>query len=294
MLLKQQILDCSCLASIYKGSNLSEVVYSIESLFSGSFVPDQIVIVLDGPVDHTILSWLNDWCLKHGSLDLVMLDQNLGLGLALREGLKACRHDIVLRFDTDDINASERLVTCFLALRDNPSLHVLGSFIAEFTPVSPLIARTRLKRVPLSDPQIKRAMNYRNPFNHPSIAFRRAAILSIGSYEHMPFFEDYFLWLKAREAGLYMQNLPTPLVYMRRSSILSRRAGYLYMQAEYNFLLNAFRLGLFSHSFLVFALIRIASRLLPSKLQFFQDYLPWRNASQVSLHPEFAHNIHIF
>jgi cellulose synthase/poly-beta-1,6-N-acetylglucosamine synthase-like glycosyltransferase len=291
MSINTRLLPCSCLASVYRGSVLSEVAFSMETLCSGAFVPEQFVIVLDGYVHESITSWLNDWSSKRGNIDLLALDRNVGLGLALRQGLAKCNHDIVIRFDTDDINAPNRLAMCFFALNANPSIHILGSYVSEFMPLSPLTACERVKSVPLSDLQIKRAMDYRNPFNHPSVAFRKSAILSIGSYEHMPYFEDYALWLKARKSNLNMQNLPETLVYVRRLAVLSRRSGFAYMIAEFTFSLQVFCLGLVSPGFLFLALFRIASRLLPSGLQLFQDYLPWRGRRKNSLHPEFMHTM---
>ena len=288
---QERVLPCSCLGSVYHQSVPSEVLAALESLLSGPFIPDQIVIVVDGPVGELLqdqLKRFNELC---HPLDIVLLSHNQGRGAALHAGLLRCRHDIVLRYDTDDINDPSRPLLCFTALESDPSLDILGSWVAEFSPYSSILSSKCVKRVPLSPADISRCMEFRNPLNHPSVAFRKSSILAIGSYENVPFFEDYYLWLKARKAGLRIANLPLVLVHMRRSSALGRRSGFSYLISELYFFRQATGAGLVAPYFVFPAFLRILSRLLPSRLQSFQDILPWRRRSTVCMHPDLVHKI---
>jgi hypothetical protein len=157
-----------------------------------------------------------------------------------------------------------------------PYLDILGSYVFEFSSSHGHVTALAIKKVPLSHSQISLAINYKNPLNHPSVAFRRLKILSIGGYRHRRFFEDYQLWLVARSAGLKFANLPVPLVFMRRDAALSRRSGFSYAYCELLFFLYLVRRRLVSFVWTPVFVARIISRLLPSSLQRFQDILPWR------------------
>ena len=237
-------LAVSALGSVYINTNVLELSQAVNSLLSGSVVPSEIVIVVDGPVSSSVNLYLSK--LESPIFILVFLPSNVGLGLALASGLACCSGDLVLRFDTDDINHSSRLDLVLAEFNANPDLDIMGTFVYEFSSESFFPAIARIKKVPLSCSSIYRTLNWRNPINHPSVVFRKSSIEAIGSYEHMPFYEDYFLWLKARSRGLIMRNLSIPTVFMRRDSLNLRRSGYIFFLAELRFSISCIRFGLVS------------------------------------------------
>ena len=64
---------------------------------------------------------------------------------------------------------------------------------------------------------IKKSICYRNPFNHPSVAFRIKAVNKVGGYEDVPFFEDWFLWAKMISSNANVANIDKSLVKFRFS-----------------------------------------------------------------------------
>jgi hypothetical protein len=140
--------------------------------------------------------------------------------------------------------------------------------------------------VPVSDRQIKHSLLFRNVVNHPSVAFRRSAITSLGSYENLPWFEDYHLWLKVRQAGLVFGSTNLPLVFMRRPMVLARRSGFHYAVAELRFLTSCLRARLLPFWILPLFALRFFSRLLPLPIQILQDYLPWRSRKLRCANPD--------
>src|SRR5690554_5001347 len=71
--------------------------------------PDQIVLVKDGPLTAELDAEIQRWQEKLGKvLSVVELPENVGLGAALNEGLKACKYELVARMDTDDISLPAR------------------------------------------------------------------------------------------------------------------------------------------------------------------------------------------
>ena len=256
----------------------------------GSRSPDQIVIVVEGPVSKDVTDLLFTWN-QSPIFYIVYLPNNVGLGPALNQGLLQCQHEIICRFDTDDINAYSRLALTINAFIENPLLDVFCSSIFEFSCTQDGSCSGRFKDVPETNLGIKNSLLFRNVINHPSSAFRKSSIIKIGSYDAVPFFEDYYLWLKCRKENFVFASISVPLVFMRRSSVLMRRSGIFYAVCEARFLiLLIFRRLLPLWCFPVF-LTRIFLRLLPPYFQTFQDRFPWRSESFVCLNPDFSDNL---
>ena len=74
--------------------------------------------------------------------------------------------------------------------------------------------------------RLLRAMDSRNPIYHPSVAFRKNAVLTLGGYEYVPGAEDWWLWMRLRDAGYRLGNLPVPLVrYRVGAGAYTKRGG---------------------------------------------------------------------
>lgn len=278
------MISVSCLGSVYKNTLASQCRTAIDSLLAGDCLPSEIVVVVDGPIAADLDSLLFSYS-RAGYVILVRLSTNQGLARALNAGLAICSSEIICRFDTDDINLPSRLSSICTAFEADPTLDILGSSIFEFAEESNCVS-VRLKKSASEHAVITSRLNYVNPLNHPSVAFRRSSICLIGGYRHMRFFEDYCLWLIARRSGLRFGNLEVPLVCMRRTGLLLRRSGLQYALDEARFCCFSVKNGLISpFSIFPFAL-RCISRLMPGLLQQFQSYLPWRFPSSSEACPE--------
>jgi hypothetical protein len=54
------------------------------------------------------------------------------------------------------------------------------------------------------------------PIIHPSVAFKKASILGVGSYDvNISRRQDYDLWIRAAASGLKFANIPEYLLYYR-------------------------------------------------------------------------------
>jgi glycosyltransferase involved in cell wall biosynthesis len=270
-------IDVSCLGSIYRGSLASEFRQSINSLLFGGLRPSEIVVVVDGPISSE-LDYVLCGYVDNGRVNAIRLSSNRGLGPALRVGLEACSHEIVCRFDTDDINLEGRLAALVAQFHSgSQGVDVVSSSILEFEDSSSPVVRCRVKRSLVTHRDLSAGLDFRNTLNHPAVAFRKSSVINVGSYEDVPFFEDYFLWLKLRKAGFCFAGIDQPLVCMRRaSSSLRRRSGFRYFLFELGFVARSFKRRLLPLRSLPFMLARALTRLLPSSVQSFQDFLPWR------------------
>ncbi|MCP2343608.1 glycosyltransferase [Actinomadura rupiterrae] len=192
--------------------------------------PDQVVLVRDGPVSHEL-----ELCLKElvatSPVEVTFLrtETNRGLGPALDLGLSACRHDIVARMDADDVAVPHRFAVQVPIVRDGADL--CGAGLLEFaTSVDDLVGL----RTPPSDPKdIARYSRLHDPFNHPTVVYRRRAVDAAGGYGDLPLMEDYWLFVRMIAGGARVVNVPEPLVYYRvGDGAYERRGGRDLLRSE--------------------------------------------------------------
>ena len=274
----------SCLGAIYSKSVPSEVQVAIDSLLFGTIAPSQIVLVIDGPISSDLQQLVYRY--RSPAFNCIYLKRNVGLGAALREGLLSCHHEYVCRFDTDDVSSPDRLEKCLSFLVSNPHFDIVTSSVYEFRPGNSPLVRARIKHVLLTPASISKNLSRRNTLNHPSTFFRKSVIIEAGSYEHMPYFEDYYLWLKCRKRGCVFGSIDKPLVCMRREATLDRRLGLNYALKEFYFFIVSIRSNLLPWHSALYFLIRVLSRLLPKPLHCLQNHVPWRSAEVFIPNPD--------
>ena len=207
--------------------------------------PDQVVIVRDGPVRDELAQCLSE--LQASSpvpVTLVPLERNGGLGPALDRGLAACRHDVVARQDADDVSMPHRFEV-ELPLMENAD--IVGSGLLEFvTDTDEIVGQ----RVPPTDPgQIQRYARMHDPFNHPTVVYRRRAVLAAGGYGDLPLMEDYALFARMLLGGARAVNVPEPLVFYRvGEAAFKRRGGRELLRSELRLQREFRRIGFTSRS----------------------------------------------
>jgi hypothetical protein len=82
------------------------------------------------------------------------------------------------------------------------------------------------QRVPPTGPrQIRRYARMHDPFNHPTVVYRRDAVLAAGGYGDLPLMEDYALFARMLQGGARAVNVAEPLVYYRVGAQAFKRRG---------------------------------------------------------------------
>ena len=155
--------------------------------------PDHVVIVRDGPVPAVLADRIADLVATSPvAVDVVELDRNVGLGPALDIGLTACRHDVVARMDADDISLPQRFAVQMPIVEAGAD--IVGSGLLEFGEGADDVVG---RRIPPTDPDDIRARSrFADPFNHPTVVYRRACVQAVGGYGDFALMEDYLLWAK--------------------------------------------------------------------------------------------------
>lgn len=257
-------LPISCICSIYKQTILKELALSIDSLLVQEYIPDEIVIVVDGSIKKEVRTFLKK--LIRNEKDIIkvfFLKENIGLGKALKSGIKECKNPYIARFDSDDINLEKRLKIQYDFLKNNSNISIIGSNIFEF---DSSLEKITLKKMPNKGDIKERAYMIRNPLNHPSVMFRKKDIINVGSYRDIKYFEDYELWLRCLKNGLKIDNINESLVAMKRESYFKRRHGLTYALCESKFLLLNLQQNSIKFKFIPIYLIRILVRLVPNRI----------------------------
>jgi glycosyltransferase involved in cell wall biosynthesis len=124
----------SVLLSLYDKEKPEYLDQSLSSIWDDQTLkPNQIVLVKDGPLTPELDTLVLEWQEKLGGiLTVVALPKNIGLGAALNEGLKYCKHGLVARMDADDISMPDRFEKQIAFFENNEGAVIVGSSIFEF------------------------------------------------------------------------------------------------------------------------------------------------------------------
>lgn len=219
----------SVLLSIYYKEKPEYFRECMESIYSQTVLPDEIVLVEDGRLTDELYEAISDYECRPSEINFVTvkLEKNSGLGLALAEGIKHCSNELVARMDTDDICVPDRFEIQLNAFSENLGLDIIGGYISEFSDDMHNIISERT--VPLGNYVIKQYQRKRDAFNHMTVMYKRSAVLAAGNYQDCLLMEDSLLWANMIRNHCRMANIGETLVYARTGDdMLKRRGGFDY------------------------------------------------------------------
>jgi glycosyltransferase involved in cell wall biosynthesis len=211
----------SVLMTLYSKDNPQYARISIDSIISQTYRTNDFLLVCDGDLSQELNLLIDEYTKEHSFIRVIRLQNNVGLGAALRIGLPLCKNDLVARMDDDDISTLDRCETEVKFLMHHPEVAIVGSSVIEFqtSPNEPI----RIKKVPITHSQIIKFSRRRNPFNHSTIMFRKSKVLEAGNYSELRTNQDIELWVRLLHNGITGANLDKPLVYFRFNSDTYRR-----------------------------------------------------------------------
>lgn len=223
--------------------------------------PTEVVLVQDGAVPAAIAEVIAELVTGPVPVRHVELERNCGLAVALQRGLEACSNEIVARADADDVCEPHRFEVQVPMIA--AGLDLVGSAIAEFETDEQVIEAVR--RRPVEAEAIRRFAAFHNPFNHPSVVYRRSAVLAAGGYQEQPLMEDYWLFARMIVAGARVANVEDALVrYRAGAGLYSRRGGLRALRSDWEFQRKARAIGLTTTAQMLRNLVqRLAYRLVP-------------------------------
>ncbi|QFF99868.1 glycosyltransferase [Psychrobacillus glaciei] len=243
-------LKYSVLMSVYYKEKPEYLRESISSMLQQSIIPDEIVLIKDGPLTDQLEIMIDEFK-DNDIIKVISLDENVGLGKALNIGLSNCRNELIARMDTDDIadkNRCERQLDLF---NKDKKISVVGTVIEEFIdyPSNPVSYR----KVKIENREIRKQIKYRNPMSHPSVMLKKSDVLKAGNYQHWLLNEDYYLWIRMVQHGFIFKNINEPLVKMRiNNETYLRRGGWKYFATQkdlFGYMLKSDLINVFEYLF---------------------------------------------
>lgn len=264
---KKNKIQFSVLLSVYFKENPVFLEKALESLFKQTLLMDEIVLVKDGVLSCELNTIIDNYVKKYPNLiKVVTLEKNVGLGKALNFGLEYCSNEIVARMDTDDICYPDRFERQIHFLKQNQEISVVGGSIQEFN--ERIGDLNQIRRLPFTNKELLAFSKYRNPLNHPTVMFKKSHILSVGSYQDMLFFEDYYLWVRLLKKGYMLANIQEPILHFRvGNDMIGRRKGLKYALLEMKFLKKIREIKYISNKeYIISILTKIPLRFFPKKI----------------------------
>lgn len=214
----------SVLMSVYFKEESEYFDLALDSiLIKQTLPPNEFVLVCDGELTPELESVIDKYQGLFPDVFRVFRKENGGLGKALNFGLPKCCYPLVARADSDDICVPTRFEKQVTFLEQHPEVGIISSYIDEFD--TDWTHPTHLKKLPLTPDELYQMAKFRNPLNHMAVMMRKEDVIRIGSYHHIPYAEDYELWVRALMNGVKLANISEVLVHARIGNGMVQRRG---------------------------------------------------------------------
>lgn len=219
----------SVLMSVYYKEKPEWLEASINSMLEQTVRTNNFVIVKDGILGDDLERVLSNFDKKYPNLfTFVSLKENKGLGLALAEGIKYCNNELIARMDSDDISKKDRCERQLKCFEKDDKLQIVGCYEAEF--IDSIENIKAIHKVPEKNEEIIKFMRRRCALLHPTVIFKKSAVLKYGNYQHVKQYEDYDLFARMVFGGCKSYNLQETLYYIRiNPEFYKRRGGIEYL-----------------------------------------------------------------
>lgn len=230
--------------SVYKNDNPAFLVEALDSLVNQTRIPEEIVLVEDGPIPQALEDVVVDYEKRYDYINVVRCEKNGGLGTALRIAVENAKFDLIARMDSDDISVPDRFEKQLKFMTDHPEVDIVGGDAAKFeTSPQEIIGYRRPK---FTDKELKKQLEGKTPFCHVTIMAKKDAIVKAGNYIEIYNQEDYYMWARMAKNGCVFANIPDVIVYVRLVGVGGRRGGMKYFKNEMfmqNYLLKSGIIG---------------------------------------------------
>ncbi len=222
-------LNYSVSMCVYGKDNPQWFNSAVESVLNQTVVPNEIVIVVDGPVPLGIDNLIKEFETNE-IFKIIRFSENRGHGIARKEGLANCSNELVAIMDSDDICAKDRFEKQ-LKVFSEINVDVVGGQISEFIDSEDNIVGKRI--VPLNDKDIKVYLKQRCPMNLVTVMFKKSSVEKVGGFIDWYCEEDYYLWVRMALENMVFANVDEILVNVRvGKDMYNRRGGMRYFKSE--------------------------------------------------------------
>ncbi len=217
--------------SVYKNDKPTDFLVAVRSIYNQSMAPNDIVLVVDGPVGNELRDVIGQLEHEIPILNIIWLPTNQGHAIARQTGLDAAKNELCAVMDADDIAVPDRFEKQLKAFEEHPEVSVVGGIINEFIRTTDNVVGTRI--VPEYDEEIKDYLKARCPMNLVTVMLKKSDVMKVGGYIDWYCEEDYYLWVRLALAGYKFYNIQENLVDVRvGEEMYQRRGGWRYFKSE--------------------------------------------------------------
>ena len=217
--------------SVYKNDNTADFQTAVYSIDNQTCPPDEIVLVVDGPVSEAMQQTIEALKNELGIMKVIPFAENRGHAAARQAGLDNARNELVAIMDSDDIAEANRFEIQLKLIDEHPEVTVVGSIIQEFIGDPKHVVGIRA--VPETDTEIKEYLKSRCPMNLQTVMLKKSDVMKVGGFIDWYCEEDYYLWIRLAMAGHKFYNCQESLVNVRvGEEMYQRRGGMRYFKSE--------------------------------------------------------------
>ena len=142
-------------------------------------------------------------------------DGNKGIGYTLNKGINMCSNEIIIKMDSDDIMANNRIEKQLDYMKKNPNTAICGGQIAMFYESPQKCHNVTCHKSITWEEYKKQPLHWF--INHPTVCYRKSKVLEAGNYnknlKHMA--EDFDLELRMLKTHKFIHNMPDILLAYR-------------------------------------------------------------------------------
>lgn len=190
-------------------NGLPYIEETIQSVLNQSFTDFEFVIVDDGSTDDTVASikQFNDPRIN------LIAQENTGVATAKNRAIAECNGKYIAIIDADDICLPDRLEAQYSFLQQNPDYVLVGGFVDIIDKDGNYLYT---EKKPVTDQEIRKHQDQRNPWSHSSVMFTKEAFNMVGGYYEpvQQYIVDYMLLYQLSRHGKVYQ-LPQVVVQYR-------------------------------------------------------------------------------
>jgi glycosyltransferase involved in cell wall biosynthesis len=206
---------------------------ALDSLHKQTLPANEIILVVEGILPDSLLQIVNKWkdIFTSDVLKLIDAENAHGLPACLNLGLLLAKGNIIIRFDTDDWCYPNRIEEQVKFFQYNQDISIISASMEEYD--DELKNRIAYRKVPQTHNEIYKYAKWRNPFNHPSVAYKKDVAIKLGGYPLVGANEDYAFFCNFLVHGYKAANLKNALVKARTGiGLAKRRSGKKYIKGE--------------------------------------------------------------
>ena len=198
---------------------------SFESISKQTFENFEAILIDDSSNVDT-----SNFCIEYCKIDsrfnYIKPPIKLGLVNSLNLGIQSAKHDLLARFDSDDICYFDRIAKQIEFLKNNKNIDVLGGNIEV---INSNYKHLYIRKYPVTHSEIVKSMHIICPIAHPTVMYKKEVIKKVGYYnDSYRYAEDIDLWLRLLSTGAKFYNLNTPLIKYRQDSLVRNKDHYKY------------------------------------------------------------------